>query len=73
MIQHVVIWTLTVARRLRCCPMLAVMVMCNAVFLAYTAAIAPVQICLWNYDDPCNSIATLYFDAFVDIFFLVPA
>ncbi len=48
-----------------------VMVLCNSLFLAYTAVIAPVQICLWNYNDPCNSIATLYFDAFVDIFFLV--
>jgi hypothetical protein len=47
------------------------MVLCNAVFLVYTAIIAPVQICLWNYDDPCKSIATLYFDTFVDIFFLV--
>jgi hypothetical protein len=51
----------------------AVMVLCNALFLAYTAIIAPVQICLWNYNDPCNSIATLYFDAIVDIFFLVPS
>uniref|UniRef100_A0A7S0M0P5 Ion transport domain-containing protein n=1 Tax=Cryptomonas curvata TaxID=233186 RepID=A0A7S0M0P5_9CRYP len=47
------------------------MVLCNALFLLYTACIAPVQICLWNYDNPCNSIPTLYFDAFVDVFFLV--
>ncbi len=29
------------------------------------------QICLWNYDDACNAFPTLYFDVFVDAFFLV--
>ena len=29
------------------------------------------QICLWDYDDPCNKFPTLYFDVLVDCFFLV--
>ena len=29
------------------------------------------QICIWDYSDPCNVFPTLYFDVFVDSFFLV--
>ncbi len=43
----------------------------SGVLLLYTAVVAPVQICLWNYDDPCNAFPTLYFDVFIDAFFLV--
>jgi hypothetical protein len=39
--------------------------------LIYTAMVAPVQLCLWDYDNPCNKFPTLYFDVFVDIYFLV--
>jgi len=38
--------------------------------LLYTAIVAPVQICMWAYDDPCNRFPTLEFDVFVDSFFL---
>lgn len=47
--------------------------MLTASMLLYTAAIVPFQICLWNYDDPCNKFPSLYFDVFVDTFFLVTA
>ena len=30
------------------------------------------QICFWSYDDPCNVFPTLFFDVFVDAFFVVP-
>ena len=43
----------------------------SATLLLYTAVIVPVQICLWNYDDPCNKFPTLEFDVFVDCFFVV--
>jgi hypothetical protein len=49
----------------------SVMMIFNAIFLVYTGALAPLQICLWNYEDPCNAFPTLYFDVFVDSFFLV--
>ena len=41
------------------------------VLLVYSAVIIPPQLCLWNYDDPCKMFPTLYFDVFVDSFFLV--
>ena len=47
------------------------MLFCSAALLLYTAVIVPVQICLWTYDDPCNTFPTLYFDAVVDTFFMV--
>jgi hypothetical protein len=50
----------------------AVMLFLSGVLLLYTAITVPVQICLWSYDDPCNTFATLYFDVAVDSFFLVP-
>ncbi len=43
----------------------------SAMLLLYTAIIAPVQICFWSYDDPCNKFPTLYFDVYVDAFFVV--
>ncbi len=27
---------------------------------------------MWNYDDPCNTFPTLYFDVNVHAFFVVP-
>jgi hypothetical protein len=47
------------------------MMIFNAIFLVYTGALAPIQICFWTYDDPCNNFPTLFFDVFVDSFFLV--
>ncbi len=44
----------------------------SAALLLYTAVIVPVQICLWNYEDPCKAFPTLYFDIVVDTFFMVP-
>jgi hypothetical protein len=49
----------------------AAMLVANAFFLVYTTILVPVQICLWNYDDPCNKFPTLYFDVIVDAFFMV--
>ena len=49
------------------------MLFCSAALLLYTAVIVPVQICLWNYEDPCNAFPTLYFDVIVDAFFMVSA
>jgi len=51
-----------------------VVMMFKTALLLYTAVIAPVQICLWNYDDdPCNRFPTLYFDVVVDLFFVLDA
>ena len=47
------------------------MLLTSAWLLVYTAMIVPIQICMWNYDDPCNMFPTLYFDVFVDLFFMV--
>jgi hypothetical protein len=47
------------------------MVFASALLLLYTAIIAPVQLCLWDYADPCNTFPTLYWDVLVDAFFLV--
>ena len=47
------------------------MLVATACLLLYTATILPLQICLWNYDDPCNIFPTLYFDVAVDSFFMV--
>ena len=47
------------------------MLITSMLLLFYTALTVPVQICMWNYDDPCNMFPTLYFDVFVDSFFLV--
>jgi hypothetical protein len=49
----------------------AVELLFSGLLLLYTAVVAPVQICMWNYEDPCNKFPTLYFDVFVDAFFLV--
>ena len=47
------------------------LLMSSTVLLLYTAIIVPVQICMWNYDDPCNKFPTLPFDVIVDCFFMV--
>ena len=47
------------------------MLLTSAWLLVYTAMVVPIQLCMWNYDDPCNMFPTLYFDVFVDIFFMV--
>ena len=43
----------------------------TGVLLLYTAVVVPVQIFVWSYDNPCNMFPTLYFDTFVDGFFIV--
>ena len=43
----------------------------NAGMLAYSAAIVPVQLSFWEQIDICTAQPTLYFDVFVDSFFLV--
>ena len=50
---------------------LAGMLVMSAVLLFYTCALVPVQICMWDYDNNCVKFPTLYFDVFVDVFFLV--
>jgi hypothetical protein len=50
---------------------MAAMLCISGALLAYTAIIVPVQLCLWSYEDPCNIFPTLFFDVFVDSFFLV--
>jgi hypothetical protein len=47
------------------------MLLSSTFLLIYTAVIVPVQICMWNYDDPCNAFPMLFFDVFVDAFFMV--
>ena len=47
------------------------MLFLSGALLLYTAIIVPVQICMWNYDDPCHIFPTLQFDIIVDTFFLV--
>ena len=47
------------------------MLVSSALLLFYTCLLVPVQICIWNYDDPCIKFPTLYFDVVVDCFFLV--
>lgn len=50
---------------------MAGMLFVSGILLLYTSIVVPVQICLWNYDNPCRVFFTLYFDIFVDSFFLV--
>ncbi len=47
------------------------MIAISGVSLLYTAIIVPIQLFLWNYEDPCNIFPTLYLDLIVDLFFLV--
>jgi hypothetical protein len=50
----------------------AAIVFLSGAFLLYTAVIAPAQIFLWEIDEvECKTFPTLYFDIFVDAFFLV--
>ena len=43
----------------------------SGILLFYTALVSPVQICMWDYTDPCHTFPTLRFDVFVDCFFMV--
>ena len=50
----------------------AAVVVASGTFLLYTAVVAPVQIFLWEFDEAeCKNFPTLYFDLFVDTFFIV--
>ena len=42
----------------------------SAGMLVYSAFMVPIQLTFWNVDDPCWVYPTLYFDMFVDVFFL---
>jgi hypothetical protein len=50
---------------------MAGMLFVSGTLLFYTAMVVPAQIFLWDYSDPCHIFPTLYFDIFVDAFFLV--
>jgi hypothetical protein len=44
----------------------------SGTLLLYTAIISPAQVFLWEFkEEECNVFPTLYFDIFVDIFFMV--
>jgi hypothetical protein len=43
----------------------------SCALLLYTAIVVPIQILVWDYNDPCNKFPTLFLDLFVDSFFLV--
>ena len=47
------------------------MLFMSGILLLYSAIIVPFQICMWDYSDPCNTFPTLFFDLFVDTFFIV--
>ena len=47
------------------------MLFLSGLLLLYSAAVVPFQICMWDYNDPCNTFPTLKLDIFVDTFFLV--
>jgi hypothetical protein len=47
------------------------MIFISGILLLYSAVVVPFQICVWDYSDPCNMFPTLYFDIYVDMFFLV--
>ncbi len=50
----------------------AVQLFISGLLLLYTAIIAPVQVFVWEFnEEECNVFPTLYFDIFVDIFFMV--
>ena len=54
------------------CVLHAVMLVISGTLLLYTAIIAPAQIFLWEFkEEECNVFPTLYFDIFVDLFFMV--
>jgi hypothetical protein len=50
---------------------MAGMLFFSAVLLLYTAVVAPAQIFMWDYGNPCDSFPTLYLDLLIDSFFLV--
>ncbi len=43
----------------------------SGILLFYTAMVVPIQILVWDYSDACVMFPTLYFDVFVDLFFIV--
>jgi hypothetical protein len=44
----------------------------SGMLLLYTAIVAPAQVFLWEFnEEECNVFPTLYFDIFVDVFFIV--
>jgi hypothetical protein len=47
------------------------MLFASGILLFYTAMVVPIQIFVWDYSDSCNMFPTLYFDIFVDVFFMV--
>jgi hypothetical protein len=47
------------------------MLFMSGILLLYTAVMVPVQIFMWEQVDSCSAFPTLFFDIFVDIFFLV--
>jgi hypothetical protein len=52
--------------------LLAVLLFVSGTFLLYTVIMAPVQIFVWEFNETeCNLFPTLYFDMFVDMFFMV--
>ncbi len=50
---------------------LAGQLLISGLLLLYTALLSPVQVCMWDYSDPCNTFPTLGFDVFIDCFFVV--
>jgi hypothetical protein len=52
--------------------LVAAMLVISGTLLLYTAIIAPAQIFLWEFkEEECSIFPTLYFDIFVDLFFIV--
>ena len=52
--------------------LIAVQLFISGMLLLYTAIIAPVQVFVWEFnEEECNIFPTMYFDIFVDIFFMV--
>ena len=52
--------------------MSAAIVFLSGTLLLYTAVVAPAQIFIWdNEEAECQTFPTLYFDVFVDSFFIV--
>jgi hypothetical protein len=51
---------------------LAVALFLSGMLLLYTAIIAPAQVFVWEFkEEECNVFPTLFFDIFVDLFFMV--
>jgi hypothetical protein len=50
---------------------MAALVFVSGALLVYTSFLLPFQIFMWDYSDPCNKFPTLFFDCFIDTFFMV--